>query len=174
MMYAALLRGVNVGGKNILPMKSLAAMFESCGCKNVKTYIQSGNIVFEADKKTIAKLSSVICEKIAEDFGFQTHIVLRSRDELAKIIAAVPYPDVELAHVVFLASAPTAAQIAQLDKNRSVPDQFHVTGSEIYLHLPNGMGKTKLTSAFFDSKLKTIGTARNWRTVLKLLEMMSE
>jgi uncharacterized protein (DUF1697 family) len=167
--YLALLRGVNVGGANILPMKDLANLFTEAGSKNVATFIQSGNVVFDGS----AKAGAVVCSKIEETFGFKTTIILRSLAEMEKIAASNPYPDVDHSHVVFLAVEPAPARIAQLDPNRSAPDQFTVAGREIYLHMPNGMGRTKLTNAWFDSKLKTVSTVRNWRTVLKLLAMMA-
>ncbi len=168
--YLALLRGINVGGKNILPMKDLAALFAEAKCKNVQTFIQSGNVLFEGTEKA----GPLVCAKIQENFGFQTTIILRTQAELEIVAKSNPYPDLDNSHVVFLASVPTPQQIALLDPNRSPPDQFTVIGREIYLHMPNGMGRTKLTNAYFDSKLKTVSTVRNWRTVLKLLAMMAE
>jgi len=171
MRYVALLRGVNVGGKNILPMKELAAFFSDAHCEKVVTYIQSGNVIFSA--KSVTKVAPAICANIEKQFGFQTQIILRSLPEIEKIAAANPFSDLEHAHIMFLASEPAAAQVAQLDPNRSPPDQFQVIGKEIYLYLPNGGAKSKLTNAYFDSKLKTVSTARNWRTLLKLLAMMA-
>jgi len=167
--YLALLRGINVGGNNILPMKDLAALFSKAGCGDVVTYIQSGNVVFSAD----TKLAATVCSKVEKQLAFKTTIILRSLPELERIAAGNPYADLDNSHIVFLASLPAPDQVAQLDPNRSAPDQFTVVGREIYLYMPNGMGRTKLTNAYFDSKLKTVGTARNWRTLLKLLAMMA-
>jgi uncharacterized protein (DUF1697 family) len=109
------------------------------------------------------------------NFGFPVPVILRTADEMEAVIRRNPFPkadpDKERLHVSFLVSEPTAAQIASLDPNRSPGDTFKVLGREIYLLLPNGAGNSKLTNAYFDSKLKTTSTARNWRTVLKLLEM---
>jgi len=165
----ALLRGVNVGGNNLLPMKDLAAMFTAAGCKNVVTFIQSGNVVFDGNPKA----GAAVCSQIEAKFGFKTTIILRTLAEMEAIVAGNPYPVPDLTHVMFLSSQPSPELVAQLDANRSVPDQFTVAGKEIYLHLPNGAGRTKLTSPYFDSKLKAVTTARNWRTVLKLLAMMA-
>ena len=175
--YVALLRGVNVGGKNKIAMKNLAALFSDAKCRHVETYIQSGNVVFSADAKTAAKAASAICSAIQAQFGFQTQIVLRSQTEMERIRNANPYlkEDIPLdtLYVAFLADSPAADRVALLDPNRSPPDQFTVSGREIYMHLLNHAAKTKLTNAYFDSKLKTVGTARNWRTVQKLVELMS-
>jgi len=138
----------------------------------VATYIQSGNVVFHADAKNASKAATAICASIEETFGFQTHILVRTGREMERIQAANPYPEVENVHVMFLSRQPEVDRISLLDPSRSSPDQFTVLGSEIYLFMPNGMGRTKLTNGYFDSKLGVVSTARNWRTVQKVLEMM--
>jgi uncharacterized protein (DUF1697 family) len=172
----ALLRGVNVGGKNKLPMSELAALFEEAGCSNVRTLIQSGNVVFTAGAAVSKKLAAVIEKKIEDRFGFRTPVVLRTAEELRAAIANNPFhspsADGDALHVMFLADVPGAAQIAALDPNRSPGDRFAVHRREVYLHLPNGVARTKLSNAWFDAKLQTVSTIRNWRTVQKLLEMM--
>jgi uncharacterized protein (DUF1697 family) len=177
MTHLALLRGVNVGGKNKLPMKDLATMFEEAGCRNVRTFIQSGNVVFTASANVAARLPAVMAHNISERFGFRVPVILRTAKSLHEIVSNNPFlpnaPEEGL-HVMFLADDPTAESVAVLDPNRSSPDAFIVRGPDIYLQLPNGVAKTKLTNAWFDSKLKTISTGRNWRTVKKLLEMMEE
>jgi uncharacterized protein (DUF1697 family) len=174
--YVALLRGINVGGKNKLPMKDLTSLFGQAGYKNVRTYIQSGNVVFEAaESKTLA---AKIAASIEKQFGFKVPVVLRNADEMRAVIVGNPYvqnvADHRWLHVYFLADSPDAAAVAALDPNRSTPDAFHVSGREIYLHVPNGMGKTKLPNAYFDSKLKTVSTARNWATAQKILAMLAD
>jgi uncharacterized protein (DUF1697 family) len=101
-------------------------------------------------------------------------VVLRTAEQLAAAVRDNPLSGIppEMLYLYFLAGQPDAARVAQLDPNRSKPDAFIVRGREIYLHLPNGAGRTKLTNAYFDAKLAVISTARNWRTVLKLLELM--
>jgi len=175
MKYAAFLRAINVGGKNKLPMKDLAAMFVTAGCSHVTTYIQSGNVVFSAPAAMLKKLPMTISRKIAESSGHRVPVVVRSHDELAAVIRGNPFLQAGEAektlHVVFLADLPAAEAVGKLDPNRSSGDRFSVLGREIYLHLPNGMGNSKLTNAWMDSKLSTVSTARNWATVLKLYEM---
>lgn len=174
--YVALLRGVNVGGKHILTMKDLSEIVAKCKCRDVRTYIQSGNVVFAASRDVAEKLPLALAKRIQERFGFGSPVILRTRDELAKVAHDNPFlkqgmPLKEL-HVHFLAELPTAQAVKALDPNRSAPDAFRVVGREVYLHMPNGMGRTKLTSTYLDSRLQTVGTARNWATVQKLLEMM--
>ncbi len=173
--FVALLRGVNVGGKNLLPMAELTRMFEEAGCASVLTYIQSGNVRFSASPAKAAKLPGMISARIAERFGYRTPVILRTADELGETVRNNSFlhagaPENHL-HVLFLADQPEAAAIASLDPDRSPPDAFVVRGREIYLRCPNGAGTTKLTNAWFDSRLTTISTGRNWRTVLKLFEL---
>lgn len=174
-VYVALLRGINVGGKNQLPMKSLAAMFADAGCGNVVTYIQSGNVVFEAKPAIAGRVSDLVVEAISARFGFHVPVVTRSADEFHAVARDNPFlragADPETLHVAFLANLPSDNDVAALDPNRSPPDAFVVRGREIYLHCPNGLARTKLTNDYFDRKLATTSTVRNWRTVLKLVDL---
>jgi uncharacterized protein (DUF1697 family) len=174
--HVALLRGVNVGGKNKLPMKDLAAMFADAGCGSVRTYVQSGNVVFTATPALAATLPDRITERIAERFGFRSPVMLRTADELRRVVANSPFPPEEMPptalHVLFLADVPTQRRVAALDPDRSPPDRFEAIGREIYLHAPNGLGRSRLTNDYFDRALGTVSTGRNWRTVTTLLAMM--
>jgi uncharacterized protein (DUF1697 family) len=167
--YVALFRGVNVGGNNKIAMALLAEMFTDAGARDVKTYIQSGNVVFTAS----AKAAQQICAKALGKITFQTQIILRSHDDLQRIEGANPFSDPEKTYVMFLADTPAVDRVALLDQDRSAPDRFILSGREIYLYFPNGVANSKLTNAYFDSKLKTVSTARNWRTLQKLLAMMA-
>lgn len=173
--HIALLRGINVGGKNALPMKDLSAILEGAGCTGVQTYIQSGNAVFGASAALRAKLSALVERAILARTGHRVPVVMRSAEEWRALARANPFllakTDMTTLHVGFLADTPTPSRIATLDANRSPPDEFKVCGREIYFRLPHGVGKSKLTNAYFDAKLATTLTIRNWRTVLKLLEM---
>lgn len=171
----ALLRGVNVSGKNKLPMAELAEMFEEAGCRDVETYIQSGNVVFSANPSLAQRVPSWVQEAISQRFGYQVPVIIRSAAELESVARKNPFfaeeLDLKTLHVAFLASQPTRPQVASLDPDRSQPDRFSVRGREIYLCCPEGLGRSKLTTAYFDAKLKTTTTIRNWRTVIRLLEM---
>jgi uncharacterized protein (DUF1697 family) len=175
--YLALLRGINVGGKNKLPMKDLADLFVTVGCGEVRTFIQSGNVIFRIASELSSALPEVITGLIAERFGLKVPVLLRTADQLAQVTRHNPFieegADLNTLHVLFLAHQPSASIIEALDPDRSPPDTFVVRGQEIYLRLPNGAGNSKLTNAYFDAKLKTISTGRNWRTVTTLLELMS-
>lgn len=173
-IYVALLRGINVGGHNRVAMKELLPMFE--GCEPVQSYIQSGNVVFGATPRAAANIPAVITAAIRERLGLEIPVMVRDLDEMRATVEKNPFegrgvPEAEL-HVAFLAAAPSHARIDALDARRSPPDEFQVIGKELYLRLPNGAGRTKLTSAYFDGKLGTLSTQRNWRTVKTLLAMM--
>lgn len=159
-------------------MKDLAALFDTAGCSNVRTYIQSGNVVFSASPAVVKRVPALIAAAISRKFGFDSPVIVRSTSEMRAIATHNPFVGVEpnpaLMHVVFLADAPTKTAVASLDPKRSPPDRFVVRGRDIYLHVPNGAGRSKLTAAYFDSTLKTISSARNWNTVLALLEMLGE
>jgi uncharacterized protein (DUF1697 family) len=174
--HVALLRGVNVGGKNKLPMKELAAMFTEEGCDYAQTYIQSGNVIFRAAPRTVSRLPGAIASRIAARYGYRTPVVLRTTEQIRAIVANNPFLSAgvaeDLLHVLFLAKEPDGIRIEALDPQRSAPDAFAIYGADIYLKLPTGAGRTKLTNAYFDNKLDTISTGRNWRTVIKLLELM--
>lgn len=173
--HIALLRGVNVGGKNRLAMKDLAAMFEAAGCRDVETYIQSGNAIFKTSPARAKNLRAALERALFAHLGNKIVLVLRTGAELRSIARANPFlaagADPDTLHVAFLVDAPSALQVAALDAGRSRPDAFAVRGREIYLHLPKGVAKTRLTNDYFDRTLKTTATVRNWRTVLALSEM---
>jgi uncharacterized protein (DUF1697 family) len=175
--HIALLRGINVGGKNMLPMKELVGLFSAAGCGEVVTYIQSGNIVFCAEDKVVKQLDRVIAKQVEDRFGLKVPMVLRTSLELDAVVRGNPFLKAgageEMLHVLFLADRPSADLVAGLDPARSAPDEYVVVGRDIYAKLVTGAAKTKLTNAYFDSKLKTVSTMRNWRTVLKLAEMSS-
>jgi uncharacterized protein (DUF1697 family) len=173
--HVALLRGINVGGKNLLPMKDLTEIFVQAGCKDVRTYIQSGNVIFSAPP-ALKGLPELITERIARRFCYRVPVILRNTQQLGRILSENPFlregEAEKTLHVYFLADLPNARAVSELDIDRSPPDSFCVSEQEVYLHLPNGMARTKLTNAYFDSKLSTKCTARNWATVVKLFELM--
>lgn len=158
-------------------MRDLAAIFGDAGCENVRTFIQSGNVIFNASSSASRRLASVVAARIQEQFGYKVPVLLRTAQQLRDVISNNPFlktGEEETLHVMFLADRPIPARIAALDPNRSSPDAFIVRGQEIYLNLPNGAARSKLTNGWFDAILSTVSTARNWRTVNKLLAMMED
>jgi uncharacterized protein (DUF1697 family) len=167
--FAALLRGVNVGGRGKLSMPELVATVESLGHEDVATYIQSGNVVFRSADRSAARVGAALEKAIAEKSGLKTMVMLRTHKELEKIAAGSPFDG--MVHVVFLDRAPTAGAVKALDPDRSPGDRLEVAGREIYLKLTNGAGRTKLTLDWLERRLEVAGTQRNWNTVLKLVEL---
>ena len=174
-VHVALLRGINVGGKHSVPMKPLAEMFTEAGCRDVRTHIQSGNVVFAASATLARTLPARIAAGIEERWGFAAPVQTRSVADLRAVVRANPFlargDDPGTLAVLFLADAPGAKKLAALDPQRSPGDAFAARAREIYLACPNGMARTKLTNAWFDAQLATVGTFRNWRTTLALLEI---
>jgi uncharacterized protein (DUF1697 family) len=152
-------------------------MFSAAGCARVRTYIQSGNVVFEASAKIAGALPGVVERAIATGFGLRVPVLLRTAEELGAVVRENPFlaksAEPEGLHVAFLSAEPTAARVAALDHGRSLPDEMAVLGREVYLRLPNGVARTKLTNAYLDSALAATSTVRNWRTVEKLAQMSS-
>jgi uncharacterized protein (DUF1697 family) len=174
--YVALLRGINVGGRAKVGMAALRAVFESLGYENVSTYIQSGNVVFDAPSRSASRVAVDVEHAVKRGTGVDAAVVIRTPTELAKVVAGNPFAEVRGAqpkqmHVGFLAARVPATAVKQLDPDRSPPDEFAVRGREIYLRCPNGIGRSKLTNDWFESKLRTRVTMRNWATVTKLLSM---
>jgi uncharacterized protein (DUF1697 family) len=172
-IYVALLRGINVGGSRSLKMTDLKAAFEQAGCTNVATYIQSGNVVFAHAVKSEATLRDLLEAALAKKAGFEVDVVLRTRSELAKVIAHNPFGRAkpEQLHVFFLPQKPASSVLSAIDAKPFAPEAFALEGREVYLFLPNGLGRSKLAVTLM-RKLKD-ATARNWRTTEKLVAMSS-
>ena len=173
--HVLLLRGVNVGGRNRLPMEALRALLAEAGCAGVRTYIQSGNAVLSAAPALARRLPAALTALLRARLGLTVPVVLRTVAELEAAARRNPFlaagADPATLHLAFLAGAPTRAAAAALDPARSPPDAFRLLGRELYLSLPGGVGKTRLTSDYLDRTLGTTCTLRNWRTVLELVAL---
>ena len=174
--YVALLRGVNLGPRNKVPMPALRSLTESLGHNDVRTYIQSGNLVFRSAEK--GNLAARLEQAIAAELGVKAAVVLRTAGELSKAIAGNPFvaagADEKALHVVFLGSPPSRSAVKTLEPDRSPPDEFAVGRAEVYLRCPNGFGRSKLGVDWFEKKLGGPATIRNWRTVTTLAAMCEE
>lgn len=175
--YIALFRGINVGGRNSLPMKELVALLENLGLQNVRTYIQSGNVVFRSSDDNAAELSSTIRAAINERHGFEPHLLLLGLDELEKAMESNPFPEAEAEprtlHLGFLTAAPASPDLEALEGLRKESERFHLDGNVFYLHAPDGVGRSKL-AANVERLLGVAMTDRNWRTVTKIMAMARE
>jgi uncharacterized protein (DUF1697 family) len=174
--YVALLRGINLGGHNKVSMSDLRVLFASLGAEDVETYVQSGNVIFESTEGP-GKLTDALEKRIRRDLGLSVTVLLRTRPQLARVHAGNPFAksgkESTKLHVTFLAEKPDLARVRELDPERAEPDEFEVVGQEVYLHCPNGYGRSKLTTAYFEKKLGVAATTRNWKTVTKLAELVS-
>jgi uncharacterized protein (DUF1697 family) len=166
--WVALLRAVNVGGRKV-PMAELRESLADLGLEDVRTYVQSGNVVFEAPRA--AGLADRIAGRIEQDFGVPCGVILRTPAELRAIAKANPFPHPEQEptrhHIVFL----DGKGKGELDPDRSPGDEFAVHGREIYVRYASGAGRSKLSLPWFEKGLGVNGTARNWNTLLKLIEL---
>ena len=172
--YVALLRGINVGGNNKVPMADLRTMCLGLGYDNVETYIQSGNVVFDASGSEASVVAAMEAALLAT-FGLTLSVVVRSAAELVEIVARNPFrgeTDGTKLHVTCFSSPLPAATVAKLDPALAPPDTFTLDGRNMYLHLPGGMGTSKL-AVHISQKLGKLGTSRNWNTLLKLVEMVT-
>jgi uncharacterized protein (DUF1697 family) len=177
--YVALLRAVNVGGTGKLPMADLRKVLDGLGFKNVETYIQSGNVVFDAVGSP-AKVRAAIAVELQKLMGAPVEVMVRTHEDLSRIIAANPFAaeaaaDGARVHVAFLGGpAATGAQGALAGIVTKYParrDRFHLAGDVLYLHLPDGAAETKFSGKTLDRAMGVAGTGRNWNTVLKLHAM---
>jgi uncharacterized protein (DUF1697 family) len=171
--YVALLRGINLAGRRKVAMPELRALLADAGFEDVATYIQSGNIVLRSEKSA-ARLRTELEQLIEDRFGFAVPVILRSRKQLDSVIAANPFPDPadpRLLHVVFLDKAPAAEAIKKLSESATGSDEVKSVGKQLYLSTPDGFGRSQLAAALAKDPAGITGTARNWRTVLKLAEM---
>jgi uncharacterized protein (DUF1697 family) len=175
-VYIALLRGINVGPHKRMKMEKLRASCEALGCQQVKTYIQSGNVVLQATKLSAPSLTKRIQERIVADFGFSSDVILKTREELQKIIKGNPLlkeegVDSSKLHVVFLSEAPAAEAVKKLKALTLAPDRVRHSGKEIYFYFPNGVSGSSLWKHNLDRVLSVTSTMRNWNAVNKLYEL---
>jgi len=176
--YVAMLRGINVSGQKIVKMERLRASFGALGFSRVRTYVQSGNVIFEAPNDSPDSLSGKIKEMILSDYGFSVPVILRTSAEMKKIAGDNPFLtergiDHSGLHVTFLSELPEKAALGKLDSLNGDPDQFRIRNREVYLYCPNGYGRSKLSNSAFEKLLSVEATTRNWKTVNMLVEMSS-
>ena len=175
--YIALFRGVNVGGTNVLPMKDLVTLLENIGSQNVKTYIQSGNVVFQNQEENPSLLSNKIRVTLKKRHGLEPQVLLLTPEEIDRAIESNPFPEAEsepkTLHVHFLASMPKNPDLGALDSIKSDRERFALKDRVFYLHTPDSIGRSKL-AANAEKLLGVALTARNWRTVCRVMAMAKQ
>ena len=156
-------------------MEELRKCFESLGLERVRTYIQSGNVVFEQESASVVGVVERLEKGIKAKFGLDVHVIVRTREEMSKVIKNIPFraQEQDKAHVTFLSSEPEDAPTKEIEAVKDRLEKFLVSGRDVYLYCPNGYGKSKLSNSFFERKLKVSATTRNWRTVNVLYKMIS-
>ncbi|MEZ5324434.1 MAG: DUF1697 domain-containing protein [Verrucomicrobiales bacterium] len=174
--WVALLRGINVGGRNILPMAKLRSLLESQNCRDVRTYIQSGNVVFRSAAKSRSKLSESLLDAIESEFVFRPGLMLLTAGEFLGAKACSPFSkavaEPKTLHFFFLESEAKTPDIQSIAELAAPTETFQLTGRVFYLHAPDGIGRSKL-AANVERKLGVAATARNYATVEKISEMLS-
>ena len=175
--FVALLRGINVNGKSSIKMDALRECMGRLGFTGVRTYVQSGNVVFHSASASTTGVRKTIERALLSDFGFAVPVLLRTPKQLAEIIAGNPFlkqPAIESSklYTTFLLDDPPPNATALLQPLAATSEQLHLIGREIYLHCPAGYGNTKLSNVAIERKLSVVATTRNWRTVSALLGMV--
>lgn len=172
--FIALLRGINVGGHNKLPMQELVQLLESLGLVNVKTYIQSGNVVFQSIQTQPSTLAEEISTAIEQRHRFKPQVMILRSEDLETAVSQNPFPqateDHKTLHFYFLESIPSNPDLTMLEAVKTETEQFKLLDQVFYLHAPDGIGRSKL-AAKVEKAMGVPTTARNWRTVSKVLEM---
>jgi uncharacterized protein (DUF1697 family) len=173
--YIALLRGINVGGHKLIKMELLRNKLTSVGFTEVKTYIQSGNIVFRNPKAEISFLENRIKEAILEEFGFEVPVLVRDAEKLVKVYNENPFLateniDISNLHVTLLTSMPLGENmVTKMGENNG--DKYIIIEDTAYLMLHNKYNETKLSNSFFEKKWKVNTTTRNWKTIIELVKL---
>jgi uncharacterized protein (DUF1697 family) len=176
-VFVSLFRGINVGGNRKIRMDELKALHESLGLQDAIPYIQSGNVVFHSDDADVARLRRHIEDGFEKQFGFHVEVIVRTPAELREIIDKNPFQGQESKEskwvvVMFLAARSDETAQEDLLKTCVGPEELFFAGKELYIYYTNGIGRSKLSNSFIEKKLKTVGTARNWNTVLQLQKLL--
>lgn len=175
--YAALLRGINVGGKRKLPMAELRQLMEGLGHQGVRTHLQSGQAVFGTGRGDEESLAAELTGAIEKHFGFSVDVIVRDHAYLAAVAGACPFPAAGLEgkelHVTYFSAPVTAERFAEIDRAAHLPEEFRLGDRALYLYVPAGLGRSKLAEVLSRPRINKglIATTRNWNTVVKLVEL---
>jgi uncharacterized protein (DUF1697 family) len=176
--YISLLRGINVGGKRIIKMDFLKLMYEDLGFEKVKTFIQSGNVLFKSGIELKTQIENLIYDKIIKETGFDVDLQIIELEDYKRIIENNPFEkenrDIAFMHISFFKTKAQASDIEIITKNANYGEEFAFSPEAIYLYLPQGYGRSKLTNSFFEKLFKVSVTTRNWKTSKELLRLAEE
>lgn len=176
--FISMLRGINVSGQKRISMEDLRGLYQALNLVHVRTYVQSGNVIFDSEKQEAALLAKRIEAQIERSFGYSVPVIIREPHDFQRILANNPFlqgrdEDPAKLHVTFLYGSPSERILGQLKISSGEGDEFAMGDQEIFLFCPNGYGRTKLTNAYFERKLDMPATTRNWKTVNALYQMAS-
>ena len=176
--YISILRGINVGGNRVIKMDALRRIYEDLGYINVRTYIQSGNVIFQSDQSDPKEMEMGISNKIKVIFSFDVPVIVKTKDELAGIFRNNPFlqthtNEIDKLHVTLFSSQPELSDNVNMNIGLG-NDKFAFGDSVMYLYCPDGYGKTKLPNQYLEQKLKVIATTRNWKTITELIKISNE
>lgn len=174
--YISILRGINVSGQKLIKMDALRKTYENLGIRDVKTYVQSGNVVFNVSETEPDKLEQLIYNQVVKDFGFEVPVIVLTAEKLKQVVDNNPFvndPDKDPAfmHVTFLSSTPGNYDKIVIESKKHDGEEISFSDDAVYLYCPNGYGRTKLNNNFLETRLKVTATTRNWKTVNELLKM---
>ncbi len=177
--YISMLRAINVGGQNKIPVAELKRLYQALNFSNIETYVQSGNLVFDTDNQDAAYIADLIETQIEGAYGANIAVFVRDAADFRRILNSNPFltgrsEPASFLHVTFLDAVPTPSQWAQLKAPENIDDEFFPGIQEVFLFTPTGYGRTKLTNAFFERKLGMPATTRNWNTVQALYALAME
>jgi uncharacterized protein (DUF1697 family) len=174
--YIALLRGINVSGQKLIKMAELREYLAELNYTNIKTYIQSGNIVFDTDNNSCETLETEIHNKIKEKYGFEVPTLVKSPDEFNEAVKRNPFAeeDPKRVYITFLSHTPELTKVESLKEVDYSPEKYVIDSKVVYFYSPDGYGKAKMNNNFFENKLKVDATTRNWKTVNVLIEMSTQ
>ncbi|HSO87688.1 MAG TPA: DUF1697 domain-containing protein [Draconibacterium sp.] len=174
--YISILRGINVSGQKLIKMDALRTAYENIGIRNVTTYVQSGNVIFDALETDPEKLEKMIYSRIEKDFGFEVPVMVLTVEKLKQVVDNNPFgydrdKDPAFLHVTFLSSKPGKYDSSAIEEKKQEGEEILFTDEAVYLYCPNGYGRTKLNNNFLEARLKVTATTRNWKTANELLKM---
>jgi uncharacterized protein (DUF1697 family) len=176
--YISILRGINVSGHKMIKMESLRKIYEDLKFKNVKTYIQSGNVIFQDKPAKPELLKEKIAKQILKETGFEVPVMVKDINEISSVLKSNPFlkrkEDPAKLHVTFLSAEPGKEALNKIAEGKYGKDEFILSGRTVFLFCPDGYGNTKLSNNFFENKLKLIATTRNWKTINELHRMALE
>jgi uncharacterized protein (DUF1697 family) len=174
--YISVLRGINVSGQKLIKMDALRKTYENLGIRDVKTYVQSGNVVFNVSETEPDKLEQLIYNQVVKDFGFEVPVIVLTAEKLKQVVDNNPFvndldKDPTYMHFTFLSATPSNFDKSVIESKKQDGEEISFSGDAVYLYCPNGYGRTKLNNNFLETRLKVTATTRNWKTVNELLKM---